>query len=140
MMSALALVGAAPAVAAGERYVIAGTVNTPDGTGAFVPLDGVEASVSFTEPGSSGSRYSTTSVADGTFEFTSVGNSFPAGGYTVEFALEGYCTVSVPAVIVDQNVTLAPVTLFPLMVPGTVTISGDPVVGTVLTASTSACR
>jgi LPXTG-motif cell wall-anchored protein len=143
-MSAFALGGAVPAMAAPEvgaapaRYAITGTVNASDGDGGVVPLEGVEASVSFTEPGESGSRYPTTTQADGSFAFAS-DQTFPVGDYTVVFALEGFVTAEVPVQIVDADVVMEPVTMEAIpeaLAAGTVSIAGTPVVGDVLTAAT----
>ncbi|WP_168220106.1 MULTISPECIES: LPXTG cell wall anchor domain-containing protein [unclassified Salinibacterium] len=144
------LVGVAPASAAPEdRYALSGSVVTVDAEEQVVPLEGVRASVRFTEPGETPSHYSVTTGVDGAFVFArDEALSFPVGDYEVVFALEGYETVTVPFSIVDSDVTLpavtmaaapqvpAPPTLEPVPL-GTVTISGTPVVGNVLTAETS---
>jgi LPXTG-motif cell wall-anchored protein len=139
MLSGLALVAAAPAAAAAAdpRYAVTGSVNTSDGDGGFLPLAGVQASISFIEPGESVSKYPTVTAADGSFSFQS-NQTFPAGDYTIVFEHEGYVTESVDFTIAaDVNldaVTMAPVP--PELAAGTVAISGTPVVGNVLTAVT----
>lgn len=133
------LVGLAPAAAApGDRFAITGAVNAAAADGGLAPLAGVEVSVSFTEPGESGSRYPTTSAADGTFAFAE-NQTFPLGTYDVVFALDGYDTMSVPVEIVDADVVMAPVTMVPTpaaLPTGSVSITGEPIVGSVLTAVT----
>ena len=136
MIGGLSLVGAAPAAAEDvPRYAVTGAVNTSDGSDGFVPLEGVHASVSFTEPGESGSKYPTQTKSDGSFSFLSNQN-FPAGDYAIVFERDGYESKSVDFTILDADVALETVTMAPVLeelTAGTVTISGTPAVGNALT-------
>lgn len=131
MMSVFALVGAAPAAAEDARYAVTGVVNTSDGASGFTPLEGAQASISFTDPGSSGSYYATETLADGSFSFAPDQTLLP-GDYTLDLALEGYADQTVSFTVVDAAVDLGTVTM---ILPPEVSITGTPVLGNVLTAA-----
>src|SRR5690554_3099531 len=83
MMSALALVGAAPAVAAPvDLFTVSGVVATADAT----PLAEVDVSITYTPEKSSSVISSDVTEGDGSFTLTEL----PVGEYTVELALDGY--------------------------------------------------
>jgi 5-hydroxyisourate hydrolase-like protein (transthyretin family) len=135
MIAGLALISAAPAAAAPGYYSVSGVVDSAGAT----PLAGVQVSIEFTNPGESGSRYETQTGADGSFAFTDDKSLLP-GEYTVEFALEGYGDQSVEFTVVDADVVVGPVTMVLLpeeLTAGSLSITGTPVVGNVLTAVTA---
>lgn len=136
MMSALALVGVAPAVAAPGAYTVSGMLNTPDGVGVMA-LPGVRASITIPDPGFSDTVLSGTSASDGAFSLVGV----PNGSHTISFTLDGYVPKSVAITVADFDFMIdGPVTMIPLpeaLAVGTVAITGTPVVGNVLTAVTN---
>lgn len=139
LIGGASLLGATSAQAIDARYTISGDAGAVTAADGATPLAGVEVSVSFTEPGESGSTYATHSNDDGSFAFES-DQTFPVGDYDVKFVLAGHDDKVVPVSVVDADVIMAPVTLVatpPALPAGTVSISGTPVVGNVLTAETA---
>jgi len=132
LIGGASLLGVAPAHAVGV-YAVTGVVNTADG-GGFVPLADVAVEIVVPDPGYSDTVYS--AVTNGAGEF--VIGDLVDGSYTATFSLAGYGDASVDFDIAGADFALAsPVTMLADLTPGTVAITGAPVVGNVLTATTA---
>ncbi len=130
---------AAQALVTTTRHSITGVVTTPNGSGT-TPLAGVAVSVTFMDvTDTTASRYSAMTQADGSYAFAA-NQTYPDGGtYTVRFSLAGYqdtsATVNIVNTDVVANASMTPTP--PTLTAGTVSISGTPLVGNVLTAETA---
>jgi len=131
LIAGASLFGATAAQAApADRYSITGSVEASGGA----PLAGVDVSISFLDVGDiTGSKYATKSLGDGSYSFAS-DQTFPDGDYTINFSRDGYGTATVDVTVAGANVTAPTASMLPVLPAGTVTITGTPVVGDVLTA------
>jgi hypothetical protein len=134
LVAGASLLGATSAQAVdGVYYSVTGVVN--DSSAA--PLAGVKASITIPDPGYSDTVLSDTTASDGTFTLVGV----PDGTYTINFSLDGYDAKTASVTVLDGDKALgSPVVMTPTppaLTAGTVSISGTPVVGNVLTADTA---
>lgn len=132
LIGGASLLGAAPAHAVGV-YAVSGVVNTVEDGESSSRAD-IVVKIVVPNPGYSDTVYSTVTNSVGEFEITDLVD----GSYTVTFSLAGYGDESVDFDIAGADFALAsPVTMLADLTPGTVAITGVPVVGSVLTATTA---
>lgn len=137
------LVGAAPAAAVGMDaaevdaaeadglYDVTGTVSLLDAAGASSTVEGIEVTIHPPEY----SPWTGTTAADGTFSFPDLTD----GDYSLDVvhpASEEYGYELVDFTIAGGDLVLDPIVLKTYLDAGTLTVTGDPVVGETLSIST----
>ncbi|WP_349897408.1 carboxypeptidase-like regulatory domain-containing protein [Parafrigoribacterium soli] len=133
LVAGASLFSATTAQAVDARYSITGAVNAANGT----PLADVAVSITFLDTtDTTNSRYETTSDATGAYAFAA-DQTFPDGDYTINFTLAGYGDTSVPVTVAGADVVAQTAVMSPNLAAGTVAITGTPLVGNALTATTA---